>query len=186
MKLRDLTVGQEYYHEVSTRDWNLPRHRDAENITGEHRVRLLDTRLYRRTVLNTYVPATPDSRGTYVRVMFVGSSTGGRDREGYVSLASLRAPWGSAVAEASRAIAERQARVAEAQRRVEDARNRAADLVSRARQYGLYVESMGPVSYNRPEAGHRFRITETDLSVFLEALDVATRELSSASTGGTE
>ena len=191
MKARDLVVGRDYYYETSPAKFDRASSRDIDNVWGEHRVTVLETDLYRRQRISTYVRPGSGQRGTHVRVMIHGSTAPDRvsrararsDREGFVTLGGIRGEWDAVVAESREAIA---ARVARDARRDQDRaryRDELTSLVNRARNYGLMVSA--PSLLPSREGTANFYVNEENLTLFLDALDEATRELSTTSTGGT-
>lgn len=177
MKLKDLVVGGNYYHESRTGGWNQVGRRDITNRTGNHRVRLLGTELYSkdrhwyaRRDRREFVPSTKQVPGTYVHVMFLAAEVEtrrrGQDEEGYVSLASLRGEWGEVVRSTTETLAAREARNRELDEQRERENARLAEIVARAHDAGLEV--VAPSGVTRREG--KFTIKETDLVDFLDAL----------------
>jgi hypothetical protein len=189
VRATDLRVDHLYYYETSTSDWNNARNRDIDNRYGTHQVRIRDTALYYKTPGTAFLPAGDGRRGTHVQVLIIGSPTSRsasrqRDRLEYISLSAIRAPWDQAVTEAREAIARHDARMAEQRVRRADREADVNRLVERAAQYGLQLDPY--MAWGSAPGRGRFTIGEDNLILFLDALDEATRELSTASTGGTE
>lgn len=187
MRATDLQVDHLYYYETSTSDWNNARNRDIENRYGVHQVRITGTALYYKRLGSDFQPAGDGRRGTHVQAVIVGSDASRvasrrHDRVEYIALAAIRAPWADAVSEAREAIARHDARIVEQRERRAAREIDINRLLERAAQYGLRLEP-GSMAYS---PGHgRFVVGETDLTLFLDALDEATRDLSTT-TGGTE
>lgn len=191
MKARDLVVGRDYYYERSLARFTRAASRDFDNRSGRHLVTILERTLYRRDAdTRYYSPAGAGERGTHVRVRFAGSidpfSVPAQfrvDREGYVALGSIRGEWEVATNEARGEMAVRREREREREQRRARYRDELTSLVNRARNYGLMVSA--PSMLPNREGTANFYVNETNLALFLDALDEATRELSATSTGGT-
>lgn len=168
MKLRELQVGHDYYHERRTRDWERVNYRATDDQRGDYRVRLLGTELYCRGRWGTYERSTTHMRGTYVRVALIRN--GEVHGESHVSLASLRGEWASVVAETLEAQAQRQARIQQQRAEQEAVLQRLESLQNRAHAYGLEVTRVSNIG-----GRHTFRIGDVALGAFLDALDALAR-----------
>ena len=181
MRLRDMQVGSYYYQEPRQSEWDQPAYRDIENRTGRHRARLESLDRFDST-------GRPSATGAYVAVTMLGGSGARhpnlrRDRTAYVTLLSLRGEWDRVYVETQEIAGERRAREAARQAEREARETQGRNLQDRAQRYGLAVRQR---SGTFSSGNQLFQITGTDLGLFLDALDEATRNLPTTTTGGTE